>query len=47
MMSKKFHVAVLLSAFVAAGAGAQPFDAGVSRAEVNADLAAFRGRRRA
>ena len=42
MMSKKFHVAVLLSAFVAAGAGAQPFDAGVSRAEVNADLAAWK-----
>ena len=42
MMSKKFHVAVLLSAFVAAGAGAPPFDAGVSRAEVNADLAAWK-----
>ena len=42
MMSKKFHVAVLLSAFVAAGTGAQPFDAGVSRAEVNADLAAWK-----
>lgn len=42
MMPKKFHVAVLLSAFFTAAAGARPFDAGVSRAEVNADLAAWK-----
>lgn len=41
MMFKKFRLAVLLSAFAAAGAGAQSLDAGVSRAQVNADLAAW------
>jgi hypothetical protein len=42
MISKKFRTALLLLVFISAGANAQQFDAGLTRQDVKADLAAWK-----
>ncbi|WP_417276767.1 DUF4148 domain-containing protein [Castellaniella sp.] len=42
MISKKFRTALLLSVFISAGASAQQFDTGLTRQNVEADLAAWK-----